>query len=220
MSEPTVIFGTPSEARLTILSLKRAFSLGYAVVGVLCSDAQRIGQTIQDVPILGGLELVPELSQRGVATLLAWDDSSVMAELAHTQTLLRHMVFIREDRLFPVERVKVRNLGGVLGIEFSNELLRRPNQFIKRFLDLILGTAGLVIALPIVALCASLIKLVSPGPVFFDNSERDWVDESSRFGNCVRCMWTQSFGWPSFLREIRSFDDNGSEAPNCPGTRA
>ena len=49
------------------------------------------------------------------------------------------MVFIREDRLFPVERVKVRNLGGVLGIEFSNELLRRPNQVIKRFLDIILG---------------------------------------------------------------------------------
>ena len=166
-NEPTVIFGTPSQARLTILSLKRAFSLGYAVVGVLCSDGQAVGQTIEDVPILGGLELVPELARQGVATLLAWDDSSVMAQLAQTQTLLRHMVFIREDRLFPVERVKVRNLGGVLGIEFSNELLRRPNQLIKRSLDLILGTAGLVIALPIVALCASLIKLVSPGPVFF-----------------------------------------------------
>ncbi len=95
------------------------------------------------------LELVPELAQQGVATLLAWDDSSVMAQLVQTQTRLRHMVFIREDRLFPVERVKVRNLGGVLGIEFSNELLRRPNQLIKRSLDIVLGTTGLVIALPI-----------------------------------------------------------------------
>jgi Undecaprenyl-phosphate galactose phosphotransferase WbaP len=166
-NEPTVIFGTPSQARLTIRSLKRAFSLGYAVVGVLCSDSQRVGQTIEDVPILGGLELVPELVQQGVATLLAWDDSSVMAQLVQTRTRLRHMVFIREDRLFPVERVRVCNLGGVLGIEFSNELLRRPNQLIKRFLDIFLGAAGLLIALPIVALCALLIKLVSSGPVFF-----------------------------------------------------
>jgi Undecaprenyl-phosphate galactose phosphotransferase WbaP len=166
-SEPTVIFGTPSQAKLTIRSLKRAFSLGYGVVGVLCSDGRRVGQTIEDVPILGGLELVPELAQRGVATLLAWDDSSVMAQLVQTQTRLRHIVFIREDRLFPVEQVKVRNLGGVLGIEFSNELLRRPNQLIKRSLDIILGIAGLMIALPIVALCASLIRLVSHGPVFF-----------------------------------------------------
>jgi Undecaprenyl-phosphate galactose phosphotransferase WbaP len=174
-SEPTVIFGTPSQARLTIRSLKRAFSLGYAVVGVLCSDGQRVGQTIEDVPILGGLELVPNLAQRGVATLLAWDDSSVMAQLVQTRTRLRHIVFIREDRLFPVERVKVRNLGGVLGIEFSNELLRRPNQLTKRFLDIILSTIGLVIVAPLVALCALLIKLVSPGPVFF-RQQREGLD--------------------------------------------
>src|SRR5208282_1752062 len=84
-----------------------------------------------------------------------------------TQTRLRHMVFIRDDRLFPVERVKVRNLGGVLGIEFRNELLRRPNQIIKRFLDVVLATVVLVVALPIIALCALLIKLSSPGPIFF-----------------------------------------------------
>ena len=166
-SEPTVVFGNPSQARLTIRSLKRAVSLGYAVVGVLCSERQRVGQTIEGIPILGGLELIPELAHNGVATLLAWDDSSVMAQLAQTQSRLRHMVFIRDDRLFPVERVKVRNLGGVLGIEFTNELLRRPNQIIKRILDVILGTVGLMIAFPIIGLCALLIKAVSPGPVFF-----------------------------------------------------
>jgi len=174
-SEPTVVFGTSSQARLTIRSLKRAFSLGYAVVGVLCSDGQRLGQTIENIPILGGLELVPELARQGVTTLLAWDDSSVMTQLVQIQTRLRHIVFIREDRLFPVERVKVRNLGGVLGIEFSNELLRRPNQIIKRFIDIVLGTAGLVIALPIVVFCAALIKVASPGPVFF-RQQREGLD--------------------------------------------
>ena len=138
-----------------------------------------------------------ELSQQGVATLLAWDDSSVMAELAHTQTLLRHMVFIREDRLFPVERVTVRNLGGVLGIEFSNELLRRPNQLIKRSLDLILGTAGLVIALPIVALCALLIKLVSPGPVFFRQQREGLGGRKFKVWKLRTMYATQKLGWPS-----------------------
>jgi Undecaprenyl-phosphate galactose phosphotransferase WbaP len=173
--EPTVIFGTASEARLTIRSLKRAVSLGYDVVGVLSSDGLRVGQRIEGVPILGGLELVPELSQRGVSTLLAWDDSSVMAQLVQTQTCLRHMVFIRDDRLFPVERVKVRNLGGVLGIEFRNELLRRPNQVIKRLLDIVLSSIGLIIASPVIALCALLIKLVSPGPIFF-RQEREGLE--------------------------------------------
>jgi lipopolysaccharide/colanic/teichoic acid biosynthesis glycosyltransferase len=98
-----------------------------------------------------------------------------MAQLVQTQTCLRHMVFIRDDRLFPVERVKVRNLGGVLGIEFRNELLRRPNQLIKRLLDIVLSSIGLIIALPVVASCALLIKLVSPGPIFF-RQEREGLD--------------------------------------------
>jgi Undecaprenyl-phosphate galactose phosphotransferase WbaP len=165
--EPTVIFGTESEATLTIRSLGRAFSLGYYVVGVLCPDDLPKGQKIDGVPILGGLELVPELLQRGVSTLLAWDNSAAMSQLVQMQTSLRHMVFIRDDRLFPVEQVRVRNLGGVLGIEFRNELLRRSNQVIKRILDILLGMFGLLFAIPIIGICALLIKLASPGPVFF-----------------------------------------------------
>jgi Undecaprenyl-phosphate galactose phosphotransferase WbaP len=173
--EPTVIFGSASEASLTIRSLERAFSLGYYVVGVLCSDGLQIGETIDGIPIIGGLELVPQLLEQGVSTLLAWDDSSVMARLVQSQISLRHMVFIRDDRLFPVERVKIRNLGGVLGIEFRNELLRRYNRLVKRVLDLALGLIGLLIAAPVITLCAVLIKLVSPGPVFF-RQEREGLD--------------------------------------------
>lgn len=173
--EPTVIFGTAAEASLTINSLKRAFSLGYNVVGVLCSDGLPIGQSIDGIPILGDLELVPTLSQQGVSTLLAWDDSSVMAQLVHMRARLRHMVFIRDDRLFPVEGVKIRNLGGVLGIEFRNELLRRPNQIVKRVLDVIVAAVGLLIGLPVIGLCALLIKLVSSGPIFF-RQEREGLN--------------------------------------------
>ena len=183
--EPTVIFGTASEASLTISSLKHAFSLGYDVVGVLCSDGFPVGQMINGIPILGDLELLPVLSQQGVSTLLAWDDSSVMAKLVHMQARLRHMVFIRDDRLFPVERVKVRNLGGVLGIEFSNELLRRPNQIIKRVLDMVLASIGLLIGLPIIALCAFLIKLEARDPSSIDKSAQDCMGKLLGYGSCV-----------------------------------
>lgn len=165
--EPTVIFGTAFEAALTIGCLKRAFSLGYNVVGVLSSDGLPVGRCIDGIPILGGLELVPDLARNGVSTMLAWDDSSVMAQLVRIRAQLRHVVFFRDDRLFPVEGVKFRNLGGVLGIEFKNELLRRSNQIVKRILDVFVAVIGLAICLPVLALCAVLIKLTSPGPIFF-----------------------------------------------------
>jgi Undecaprenyl-phosphate galactose phosphotransferase WbaP len=175
--EPTAIFGTVSQIKLTIRSLENAFSLGYEVVGVLCSDRKSVGRRVGDFKVLGGLELIPELVKRGVTTMLAWDSPSAASQLAQTQQQLHHIVFIREEKLLPVERVQVRNLGGVLGIEFTNELLRQRNQLIKRTIDLVVAAGCLVVALPVIAVSALLIKIVSPGPAFY-RQEREGLHGS------------------------------------------
>ena len=82
----------------------------------------------------------------------------------------------------PVEHVQVRNLGPVLGIEFSNELLRPENRIVKRMLDIILGSVFLVIAAPIIFVCGLMVKTVSRGPMFYVQ-EREGLD-----GNKIR-MW-------------------------------
>lgn len=165
--EPTVVLGTLSQIELTIRSVTGAGPLGYDIVGALCQDQRTIDRITGDVPILGGPQLVPELTRLGVTTILAWDSPSVARELADIQQQTHRMLFIREEGRLPIERVQVRNLGGVLGIEFTNELLRVSNQLIKRVLDLCVGFACLLLAAPIIAICALLIKVASPGPVFF-----------------------------------------------------
>jgi Undecaprenyl-phosphate galactose phosphotransferase WbaP len=170
--DQTVIFGTLPQIELTIRSIKDAGSLGYEIVGALCQDARLFGKKVRGVLILGGLDLVPALTEQGVTTILAWDGPSVASELAHVQQQTRHIVFIREERQLPVERVQVRNLGGVLGIEFTNALLRRSNQRLKRALDIILGSACSLVALPMIAICGVVIKIASPGPIFF-RQQRD-----------------------------------------------
>ena len=165
--EPTVVFGTLAQIALTIRSVNSVDSLGYEIVGALCQDERLVGRYVQGVQILGGLHLGPELARRGAATLLAWDNPTVTTELAALQEHIYHIVFVREEGQLPVERVQMRNLGGVLGIEFTNELLRRDNQTIKRAIDLILGAIGLLAAAPIIALCGIAIKLANPGPMFF-----------------------------------------------------
>lgn len=164
---PTVIFGTAAQIELTSRSLKNNLLPGYEVVGALCADRESVGPTIQGVRIFGGVELVPSLVRRGVTTLLAWDSPSVASHLAHIQQHCPHVVFIREEKLLPVEHVQVRNLGGILGIEFTNDLLQRRNQIIKRSIDVAVATVGLLASLPLIAVCGLFIKSVSPGPVFF-----------------------------------------------------
>ena len=165
--EPTIVFGSLSQIELTVRSVNSAPSLGYDIGGALCQDDTLIGRVVQQVPILGGLELVPELTRRGVTTILAWDSPSMASELADLQQQIHHMLFMRDDGRLPVERVQMRNLGGVLGIEFTNELLRPANQVIKRAIDLLLAVSCLAIAAPIILVAGLVIKAASPGPAFF-----------------------------------------------------
>jgi Undecaprenyl-phosphate galactose phosphotransferase WbaP len=165
--EPTVVVGSPDEVELTIGSIHRAFSLGYRVVGALLPQNYGTVGAFNGVPALGGLELAPRLCRLGVTTALAWDGPKASALISSLLQQFRHVVLIRDDGLLPLEQTRLRNLGGVLGIEFCNELLRRRNQIVKRAIDLILSTAGLVLAAPLIIICGLAVKLISPGPMFF-----------------------------------------------------
>ena len=59
-------------------------------------------------------------------------------------------------------------VGDMPVLAIRNEPLRRPfNRFRKRAFDVICSGIGLIFLLPIFVLCAIIIKLKSPGPVFF-----------------------------------------------------
>ncbi|HYD29486.1 MAG TPA: exopolysaccharide biosynthesis polyprenyl glycosylphosphotransferase [Azospirillaceae bacterium] len=63
--------------------------------------------------------------------------------------------------------VSVRDLGTHLGLEMRRNLLNPVNQMVKRALDLALGTMALVVAVPVIALFAGLVVIVSPGPALY-----------------------------------------------------
>jgi Undecaprenyl-phosphate galactose phosphotransferase WbaP len=170
--EPTVIFGTARQARLTVKLTNRAFSLGYKVVGIVTPDLSLVGRLIEGLPVLGGLEQADALARAGVSTVLVWNSLRLTRIRARLQDYFRHVVVVHDAEELPTEYACVRNLGGLLGIEFTSQLLQRKNQAIKRSLDVMIAVLALVAAAPIIGLSVALIKLVSPGSAFFAQ-ERD-----------------------------------------------
>jgi Undecaprenyl-phosphate galactose phosphotransferase WbaP len=63
--------------------------------------------------------------------------------------------------------VETRDVGGRLGLEIRDNLLRRSSLAGKRLLDLALISAVVPLLLPLCALLALLVKLQSPGRVFY-----------------------------------------------------
>jgi Undecaprenyl-phosphate galactose phosphotransferase WbaP len=65
--------------------------------------------------------------------------------------------------------ISAREVGGVIGLEVTQQLLRPASRFVKRCLDLALSVAVSVPVALLVLLSALLIKLEDGGPVFYAN---------------------------------------------------
>ena len=59
------------------------------------------------------------------------------------------------------------DLAGVPGLEIRHNLLDRRSQIVKRLIDIVLSIVALIALLPLFLLIAILIRIDSPGPVFF-----------------------------------------------------
>ncbi|HXM35898.1 MAG TPA: exopolysaccharide biosynthesis polyprenyl glycosylphosphotransferase [Pyrinomonadaceae bacterium] len=173
----TVVIGTRDEAGLTIRTLRNAFSLGYRVVGVLSltPDKADAAQEVDGIPVLGGLDVAKRLSERGVRAALVWDNSESATLVANLQHYFPRVILVRDERALPIEHLRIRNLGGVLGIEFTSHLFRAKNQLVKRTIDAVLGAVFAAVALPVILVSGGLIKLVSPGPIFY-SQEREGLN--------------------------------------------
>src|SRR6266851_1036173 len=71
--EPVVLVGNGRWAQQAAQSLKNALSLGYRPVGVLSPEFRRCGNAVEEVPVLGALELAPLLAERGVRVAITED---------------------------------------------------------------------------------------------------------------------------------------------------
>jgi len=166
--QPVVLVGEGSSILRAVSTLQNSPLLGYRPVGMLSHVAAEGPSEISGLPVLGGLERAADVAGRGVSVAVIDPESlEGRSELDSLQQHFRHLLVIQSYGALPVEGVQIRNLGGVLGVEFSNNLLERRNRWVKRALDLGIGALCLVLFGPVILACAAWVRAASRGPVFF-----------------------------------------------------
>ena len=166
-SEPVVVIGTGPRAARAIRSIQQADHLGYRAVAVLAVRPEGMSETA-GVPVLGGLDRAPAVAAQGIrVAFLETDHVQDRAVVDRLQRHFRHVVLLREYEDLPVEGLQVRNLGTVVGIEYTNNLLLHGNRVVKRALDLLLACLALLVATPVIFFAALVVKLIDRGPAFF-----------------------------------------------------
>lgn len=178
--EPCVVLGSGALTEHTVNSLEVARTLGLKPVETLRPGAaSQEGDGTEGAPAPTD-ERLRELASSGVPVAILIDSRShrwTPSEVEVLQLLFRHVLWIPEAGESPVEGVRVRNLGGIVGLEYVDQLLLPHNRWLKRAIDLALGSMLAVATLPLLLVCAGLVKVTSRGPVLFAQ-EREGLDGS------------------------------------------
>ena len=165
---PVVIVGGGATAKRLIATLLDHPHLGYRPEVVLDPKGE-LGAVLGGLPVVKDpLDAKRMLGGNGVAVVVL-DDSEAIRGLSRGISTLPfyRVVLVPEIMGLQTLWVDALDLGGVLGLEVRQNLLLRRNRFIKSCMDRILVVPFFVMAAPVIALFALLVKIVDRGPAFY-----------------------------------------------------
>jgi hypothetical protein len=106
----------------------------------------------------------------------------------------KHVIFVSDMDWLEGASLAVRDFEGLTGIEARKEKLTSTSSIVKRSMDILGSLFGLLLFMPFLILVIILIKLDSPGPVFF-SQERISMDrrKKKRLGAGTRRIFIYKF---------------------------
>jgi Undecaprenyl-phosphate galactose phosphotransferase WbaP len=168
---PVLILGAGHTARVLIADLRRRPAIGMKPVACLDDDIGKLGHCA-GVPVAGPLSLAPELARawairHAIVAMPGVENHRLVSILERWGAPFSSVTVI--PNLFGMATlwVSIREMGGVLGLEVRQNLLVPFNRWLKRTLDLALAVVLGIGAVPLLAVAALWIRLVSPGPAFY-----------------------------------------------------
>jgi sugar transferase (PEP-CTERM system associated) len=152
---------------------ERRQELGVEIVGFVDADPTRVGTAVLNPGVIGTIEDIPALVQRGRVDRVVVSLSDARGKLPMDRLLdIRLRTGVTFDHLASVYeeytgKIAVENLRPSWLIFSEGFRKNRLLLFVKRAVDLLHAVVGLIIASPLMLVTAALVKLTSPGPVFY-----------------------------------------------------
>jgi Undecaprenyl-phosphate galactose phosphotransferase WbaP len=168
---PIMVLGAGKTGEMVIRTLRRRPTIGLKPVAVLDDDPDKWG-TLSGVPVVGGLELAPVLAknrhiQYAIVAMPGVKRDRLLTLLERHAHTFAHLLVIPDLFGFSSLWVEAKDLGGVLGLEVRQRLLLPGPRLAKLLIDLTFTLIGGLLILPFFVLIALLIKIASPGPIFY-----------------------------------------------------
>ncbi len=174
-SEPrrVLIVGTDWAAEAIIGAIGRYAYDEYEIVGII-GEADEVGLTICGVPVIGGgRDLLTAALHNRVTELVVTSTRELSGQIfqgvmdAYVRGLTvvpMPLLYERVTGRVPVEHV---NKHWAVVLPLDSQSLFRPYPFLKRALDIVLASLGLLVFAALLPPIALALRLDSPGPIFY-----------------------------------------------------
>ena len=165
-----LIVGTGEIGRIILQKIMHSPGLGYRVVGLI--DVNSGPKSVLGFPVLGKVADIPAVIEqhRVDEVIIALPEASHQEILGIISLCEREKVGIH---VFPdvfqimASEVSIDDLGGLPLLTVRDIALRGWRLTLKRAMDIVVSAVALVLLSPLMMLTALIIKLESPGPVFY-----------------------------------------------------
>lgn len=167
-----LVIGTGEVGQMLMQKILQNRKLGYHVMGFIDTGKNVRRQKVMGVPVLGTLVDIPAVIER-----FSIDEVVIgLPESSHQELVGIISLCEREKvgiRVFPdvfqimASEVGIGDLGGLPLLTMRDVALQGWKLTLKRGLDVVLSAIALVLLSPFLLLAALLVKLDSPGPIFY-----------------------------------------------------
>ena len=180
----------------TVATARRLQAAGglVRVVGFIDDGGPARPNVILPAPILGTLERFPTRLSNGDTidgVILALPEATMQQARDLRQKLADRFIDVYVATPLLDEEAGYQAVGGQIGsltgLMLSPRRLSPAEQFLKRSLDIVVATIALVLLAPLIAICAVIIKLESPGPVIYRQKRYTTDSHCSTASSCARC---------------------------------
>ncbi|MCA1566479.1 MAG: sugar transferase [Acidobacteria bacterium] len=180
---PTLVVGRGAEASLCIREMRERPELGYRVIGVVEKGAidKSVPETFEGVPVIASIDDLAETIRETAANEVIVADAGVSGDVLFDVMMrvgrIRGVEFRIAPSLFNClpRKTEIDQIGAMPMIQLFREPLSSTARVVKRGTDILVASCALLLLSPLWLVIAALIKLDSPGGVFY-KQERVGMD--------------------------------------------